>query len=141
MSKSENELLADDIAEAKAMAGLDPASGDDQTVIMISMTKERHDALLKHIHELEELVEKLPKTADGVVVAPTNAVYGSVTGRRYIVDDCWYCTRDRNFGKDEDHIDNSEDERVYEGQRVLIGRCYSTREAAKEAIIKRFDAK
>lgn len=87
----------------------------------------------RRLAELEAIVGDLLRTKDGVPAAPLNAVYGPVTGRRYVVIDSLMAQQDRNYGEDEDHIDNRPI-RVGEGEYMRIDCCYSTREAALAAV-------
>lgn len=97
---------------------------------VIEALQERDATIASLRAELEEARGPANNTKDGKHAGPMSEVFGPVTGRRYIVDTCFYATRDCNFGEGQDHPDNSEVERVGEPRTLRVCDCYSSREAA-----------
>lgn len=112
----------DEIEHAnKGRSGLEPADISAQEL----------SALIVLVREQGRIIEKLPRTNDGVRVAPLDFVYNE-NGRRYVVAGLFHAERDINFGENEGHIDNSEP-RVGEWPLVSIGMLYSTLASAEAA--------
>jgi hypothetical protein len=79
--------------------------------------------MVDEIIRLQTIVDKLPKTADGVPVVPGMILWPGI----FIPDEQgarigWYAT------------DLATGDRIHQGEDTLrIGKCYSTREAAETA--------
>ncbi len=79
------------------------------------------------VDELQSLVEKLPRTKDGVHVGSCDIVW-YWTGNRYLVKDFTFAEFSIDFGNRKTHHRNRR--RVGDQDYLYISECYSTRELA-----------
>lgn len=103
-------------------------SVEDIVTHHLGVCYQKYDEQATEIERLREIVDRLPKTADGVLVVPTiDRVYGgetSITERRV------FCSMLGNWNTLPIDKHAPSEDRAFP---VPVSECYSTREAAEKA--------